>query len=412
MDLLIRNARIVGKRDLMDIGIQGGKIVKIGKIRARARRVIDAAGMLTSPAFIDPHIHLDKVLIADELRPNVSGTLQEAIELTWERKRKYTVADIKRRAGEVIQMAALNGTTRMRTHVDVDTIGKLTPLKGLLATRREYRRLMDIQIVAFPQEGILRDPGTEELLYKAMSLDADLVGGMPHHERSHAEAKRHIDIAFEVARDFDADIDMHVDETDDPNSRTLEYLAEKTLAEGYQGRVTAGHTCALAAYPDDYARKVIEKVKRANLNMITNPATNLVIQGRGDRQPIRRGITRVKELLAAGVNVTFGQDCVNDAFYPFGRADMLEVALITAHAAHLSAPAEVETVFKMMTTNAARTIGVQRDYGIGVGKTADIVILDAASPKEAIRRQAERRWVIKSGKIIAESRAKRRLRVL
>jgi cytosine deaminase len=157
---------------------------------------------------------------------------------------------------------------------------------------------------------------------------------------------------------------------------------------------------------------VIEKVKRANLNMITNPATNLVIQGRGDRQPIRRGITRVKELLAAGVNVTFGQDCVNDAFYPFGRADMLEVALITAHAAHLSAPAEVETVFKMMTTNAARTIGVQRDYGIGVGKTADIVILDAASPKEAIRRQAERRWVIKSGKIIAESRAKRRLRVL
>lgn len=412
MDLLIRNARIVSKRDLMDIGIQGGKIVKIGKIRARARRVIDAAGMLTSPAFIDPHIHLDKVLIADELRPNVSGTLQEAIELTWERKRKYTVADIKRRAGEVIQMAALNGTTRMRTHVDVDTIGKLTPLKGLLATRREYRRLMDIQIVAFPQEGILRDPGTEELLYKAMSLGADLVGGMPHHERSHAEAKRHIDIAFEVARDFDADIDMHVDETDDPNSRTLEYLAEKTIAEGYQGRVTAGHTCALAAYPDDYARRVIEKVKRASLNVITNPATNLVIQGRGDRQPIRRGITRVKELLAAGVNVTFGQDCVNDAFYPFGRADMLEVALITAHAAQLSAPAEVETVFKMMTINAARTIGIQRDYGIGVGKTADIVILDATSPKDAIRRQAERRWVIKGGKIIAESRAKRRLRVL
>lgn len=412
MDLLIRNARIVGKKELADIGIQGGRIVKIGKIRAGARRMIDAAGMLTSPAFIDPHIHLDKVLIAGELRPNVSGTLQEAIELTWERKRKYTVADIKRRAGEVIQMAALNGTTRMRTHVDVDTIGKLMPLKGLLATRKEYRRLMDIQIVAFPQEGILRDPGTEELLYKAMSLGADLVGGMPHHEKTHTETKRHIDIAFEVARDFDADIDMHVDETDDPNSRSLEYLAEKTIAEGYQGRVTAGHTCALAAYPEDYARKVIEKVKRANLNMITNPATNLVIQGRGDKQPIRRGITRVKELLAAGINVTFGQDCVSDAFYPFGRADMLEVALITAHAAQLSAPAEIETVFKMMTTNAARTIGVQHDYGIGVGKTADLVILNAASPKDAIRKQAERRWVIKGGKIIAESRTRRKLRAL
>lgn len=403
MDLLIRNARIVGQKGLKDIGIEAGKIVKIGKIARRARRTIDAKGMLASPAFIDPHIHLDKVLIADQLRPNVSGTLQEAIELIWERKRKYTVSDIKRRAGEVIRMAALNGTTRIRTHADVDTIGGLMPLKGLLATRKAFKRLMDLQIIAFPQEGILRDPGAKELMRKSMDLGADIVGGMPHHERSHEEAKRHIDIAFDIAREFDADIDMHVDETDDPNSRSLEYLAEKTIAEGYQGRVTAGHTCALAAYPDDYAREVIHKVKLADINMVTNPVTNLVIQGREDRQPIRRGITRVKELLAAGVNVTFGQDCVDDAFYPFGRADMLEVALITAHAAQLTTPAEIETVFKMMTTNAARTLGVLDDYGIEVGKRADIVILDAKSPKDAIRRQADRRYVIKGGRIIAES---------
>lgn len=408
MDLLIKNARIVGRKALKDIGIEGERVVKVGKIRGRARRVINAKGMLTSPAFIDPHIHLDKCMIGDEVRPNVSGTLQEAIEIIWERKRRYTVADIVRRAGEVIQMAALNGTTRMRTHVDVDTISGLKPLKGLLEARRKFKHLMDIQIVAFPQEGILRDPGTEELLYKAMELGADLVGGMPHHERPYSKAKPHIDICFEVAKRFDADIDMHVDETDDPRSRSLEYLAEKTVAEGYQGRVTAGHTCALAAYPDNYARKVIRKVKRADINMITNPVTNLVIQGRGDKQPVRRGITRVKELLAAGVNVTFGQDCVNDAFYPFGRADMLEVANITAHAAHLSAPDEIRTVFRMMTYNAARTLGVLHDYG-AVGKRADLVVIDAVSVKDAIRMQPDRRWVIKRGKIIAEGRSIRKL---
>lgn len=408
MDLLIKNARIVGRKALNDIGIEGERVVKVGKIRGRARRVINAKGMLTSPAFIDPHIHLDKCMIGDEVRPNVSGTLQEAIEIIWERKRRYTTADIVRRAGEVIRTAALNGTTRMRTHVDVDTISGLKPLKGLLEARRKFKHLMDIQIVAFPQEGILRDPGTEELLYKSMELGADLVGGMPHHERPYSKAKPHIDICFEVAKRFGADIDMHVDETDDPRSRSLEYLAEKTVAEGYQGRVTAGHTCALAAYPDDYARKVIRKVKQANINMITNPVTNLVIQGRGDKQPVRRGITRVKELLAAGVNVTFGQDCVNDAFYPFGRADMLEVANITAHAAHLSTPDEIRTVFQMMTYNAARTLGVLHDYGV-VGKRADLVVIDAASVKDAIRMQPDRRWVIKGGKIIAESRSIRRL---
>jgi len=408
VDLLIKNARIVGRKALKDIGIEGGRVVKVGKIRARARRVINAKGMLTSPAFIDPHIHLDKCMIGDEVRPNVSGTLQEAIKIVWERKRRYTVPDIVRRAGEVIQMAAMNGTTRMRTHVDVDTIGGLKPLKGLLEARRKFRHLMDIQIVAFPQEGILRDPGTEELLYKAMELGADLVGGMPHHERPYSKAKPHIDICFEVAKRFDADIDMHVDETDDPRSRSLEYLAKKTIAEGYQGRVTAGHTCALAAYPDDYARKVIQKVRRANINMITNTVTNLVIQGRGDKQPVRRGITRVKELLAAGVNVTFGQDCVNDAFYPFGRADMLEVANITAHVAHLSAPDEIKTVFRMMTYNAARTLRVLDDYG-AVGKRADLVVINAASVKDAIRMQPDRRWVIKVGKIIAEGRSVRKL---
>jgi len=405
MDLVIRNALIFGERKTKDVGIEKGKIVKLGEVKAKADEEIDVGGRLTSPAFIDPHIHLDKVMIADDLPPNKSGTLKEAIELIWERKRKYTVGDIKRRASQVIELASRNGTALMRTHVDVDTIGKLMPLKGLVATRKACKELVDLQIVAFPQEGIVRDPGTEELMRKAMEGGADLVGGMPHHERSHEEAKRHIDICFDIAKEFGADIDMHVDETDDPNSRSLEYLAEKTIQEGYEGRVTAGHTCALAAYPDDYAREVIQKVARARINMITNPVTNLVIQGREDKQPVRRGITRVKELLAAGVNVSFGQDCVSDAFYPFGRADMLEVALITAHAAHLTMPDEIETVFRMMTHNAARTLGVEKEYGIEVEKPANLVVLDAPSAREAIRLQPRRRWVIRRGKILAEPSA-------
>jgi len=410
MGLLIKRARVWGRKGLWDIDIEGCRITKVAKeIRGAAKKKIDAEGMLTSPAFIDPHIHLDKCMIGDEIRTNVSGTLQEAIEIIWERKRRYTEADIVRRAGIVIQQAALNGTTRMRTHADVDTIGGLKPLKGLLAARKKFKNLMDIQIIAFPQEGILRDPGTEELMYKAMEMGADLVGGMPHHERPYSKARPHIDICFEIAKQFNADIDMHVDETDDPRSHSLEYLARKTISEKYHGRVTAGHTCALAAYPDNYAKKVISLVKQANMNMITNPVTNLVIQGREDKQPIRRGITRVKELLEAGVNVGFGQDCVNDAFYPFGKADMLEAANITAHAAQLTMPKEIETVFKMMTCNAARVMGVLDDYGIEAGKRADIVIIDADSAKDAIRRQPDRRWVIRKGKVIAESKSIRKL---
>ncbi|KXB01380.1 hypothetical protein AKJ44_02615 [candidate division MSBL1 archaeon SCGC-AAA261F17] len=400
MDLIIRDARIFGESKIKDIGIKDGKIAKIGKITEDADEEIKADGRLTSPSFVDPHIHLDKVLIADDLPPNKSGTLQEAIELIGERKREYTIEGIKARARKVVQSATRNGTMKMRTHVDVDTIGELTPLKGLLATRREVEEDIDLQIVAFPQEGVVRDPGTEELLRKAMSEGADVIGGMPHHEKSPEEMREHVDVIFEIAKEFDADIDMHVDETDDPNSRSLEYVAKKTIEEEYEGRVTAGHTCALAAYPDDYARKVIEEVKKAEINVITNPATNLAIQGREDDQPVRRGITRVKELLEAGVNVTFGQDCVSDAFYPFGKADMLEVALITAHAAHLTMPEEIKTVFRMMTHNAAQTLGVEKEYGIKVGGPADLVITNAPNHKEAIRLQPDR-WVIKRGTILA-----------
>jgi cytosine/creatinine deaminase len=368
----------------------------------RAEQTIDAEGRLAIPGFVDPHIHLDKVLIAQSVRPNKSGTLTEAIEIIWERKRRYTVEDIAERASRVIESAIANGVTHMRTHVDVDTIGGLRPLEGVAAARSRYEDFIDIQIVAFPQEGILRDPGCEALMWKAMERGADLVGGMPFNESSHVDSVRHIEIAFEIARNFNADIDMHVDETDDPRARTLEVLADKTIENGWQGRVTAGHTCALAAYPDDYAAVVMDKVAKAKIHMIANPATNLMLQGRLDRQPVRRGITRVRELLDRGINVSFGQDCVCDTFYPFGRDDPLEIAFLMAHAAHMSMPAQIETVFSMPTVAGAKVLRLER-YGLKPGDSANAVIIDARDTEEAIRFQSPRRWVVRNGQILAET---------
>lgn len=406
-DLLIRNLRPWGEAKSIDLAAVGGRFVTPAS-DFTATRVIDAEGRLAVPGFIEPHIHLDKVMINRDVRPNRSGTLTEAIEIIWEKKRRYTVEDIVERASAVIESAIANGVTHIRSHVDVDTIGGLTPLAGVAAARDKYRDAIDIRIVAFPQEGILRDKGTEELLWQAMEKGANVVGGMPFNEVSPADSARHIAIAFKIAKHFDADIDMHVDETDDPNARTLEMLADQTIANGYEGRVTAGHTCALAAYPAEYARTVIEKVRKARLHMITNPATNLMLQGRLDNEPKRRGITRVGELLAAGINVSFGQDCVRDTFYPFGRDDPLEVALIAAHAAQLSQPGQIEQAFAMPTVAAAQVLRLN-DYGLRPGAAADAVILDAPDAAEAIRMQAPRRWVIKRGRVVAETEIRRQV---
>ena len=239
-------------------------------------------------------------------------------------------------------------------------------------------------------------------MWQAMEKGADVVGGMPFNEASRTDSAKHIDLAFAIAKRFDADIDMHVDETDDPEARTLEILAERTIGAGWEGRVTAGHTCALAGYQDDYANAVMDKVAKARLHMITNPATNLMLQGRLDSQPKRSGITRVRELLERGVNVSFGQDCVRDTFYPFGRNDPLEIALLAAHAAHMSLPRQIEQVFAMPTVGGAKVMRL-KGYGLKPGDAADVVIIDAGSAAEAIRFQPPRRWVVKRGRVVAET---------
>lgn len=404
-DILIKNVRPWGKHEACDLAVKGSRFVE-SVTTERAHQTFDARGAMAIPSFVEPHIHLDKVLINRDLRPNVTGTLSEAIKIIWERKRGYTIEDIVVRVSEVIDLAIQNGTTRLRTHADVDTIGGLTPVLGLLAARERYKGLIDIQIVAFPQEGILKNPGTEQLLDKALSLGADAIGGMPFNENSPMDSWRHIEIAFALARKFDVPIDMHVDESDNPGARTLEMLADQTIANGWQGRVNAGHTCALAAYPHGYAAAVIRKVKEANVSVITLPVTNLVLQGRLDLEPRRRGITQVKELLKADVNVTFGQDCVRDTFYPFGRADPLEVATVSAHAAQMTLPHEIETVFDMCTRNAARACNFT-NYDFGPDTPADVVVLDARTPTEAMVMHADRLLVIKGGRLLAETRTVR-----
>lgn len=400
--LIIRNALVWGTDAPQDLAIRDGCYVVASPTGATTAREIDAAGRLCIPGFVEPHIHLDKVLLAESVPVNRSGSLSEAIEILGERKATYDAAEIAERAGRIVTLAITNGVTRMRTHIDVDSVCGLIPLEALLEVRERYSEAIDLQIVAFPQLGILNDRGTERLLRQAMERGADVIGGMPFNEAGPAESREHIRVAFEIARTHDTDVDMHIDETDDPDARTLEMLCDATIENGWQGRVTAGHTCALAAYPKDYADHVIDLVAQADIHIITNPATNLMLQGRDDDHPKRRGITRVKELLARGVNVSFGQDNLRDMFYPFGRDDPLELALLTAHAAHMSQPDEIEAVFAMATVNGARVLGLS-DYGTDPGCAGDLVVLDARSAAEAITGKTDRIYVIKRGRVVAET---------
>lgn len=403
MSLLIKNCRLRENTGLWDVYCAGRIVEKIGQnLDIQAETNIDAAGKLLVSAFVDPHIHLDKVNILDSVKKNVSGTLTEAIEIIWDRKRQYTNEDVIERAGPVLEAALKNGTLAMRTHVDIDTVGGLKPLNGVLALREKYHDLMTLQLVAFPQEGIIKDRGCDLLMDEAMRMGCDIVGGMPANENTPEDSLAHVKFCFDLAEKYDTDIDMHVDETDDPFYRTLEMVADETIKRGWEGRVTAGHTCALAVYDDHYASYVIEKVARAQIHMITNPVTNLMLQGRNDKQPIRRGITRVKELLEADVNVSCGQDCVNDTFYPLGSADMLQVANVTIHAAQMSQPPELEKVFDMITVDAAKVMNLQ-DYGLKEGKTANLVLIDAENVREAMAKTPNRPYVIREGTIIVRN---------
>ena len=402
-DLVLRGCRVAGRPAPVDVAVSDGVIVAVTE-RLDGGGDVELAvdGRLVGPAFVQPHIHLDKVGTLPLLGENRTGTLAEAIEILHRTKRAATPEEISERAGVVIRQAVLAGTTSIRTHVDVDTIGGLAPLRGVVRAAQEHADLCDVQIVAFPQEGILRDPGTFDLLDQAMTEGATVVGGMPHWELSPEASARHVDLCLDLAQRYHADVDMHVDETDAAASRTLAMVVDATAQRGWGGRVTAGHCCAMAAWEDDYAARVIKDAVAAGVMFVTNPATNLLLQGRADREPRRRGLPRVKEMLDAGAIVACGQDCVQDGFYPFGAADPLQTALILCHAAQLSTPAEIDQALESIKGAAARVLGLE-GYGVDPGCFADLVVLDADDPHEALRLTAPRRWVIRRGSVIAET---------
>ena len=402
MSLVIRNGISDSTYEPIEVGIEAGKIMAVATSGLPAADLeIDAAGGMISPPFLNPHFHLENALIWGTA-VNKSGTLEEAIELYAVVKREMPTEDVVARGSRALRLAIGYGTLWMRSHVDIDQVAGLHILQSVAELRRRFADMIDIQLIAFPQLGMARNPEAADYMWQAMENGADVVGGMPHAERDMDDAARHIEIAFDIARKHNADIDMHIDETDDPYWHSLELLAEKTVEAGWQGRVTAGHCCAMSAWNDEMAASIIDKVKQADLHIVTNAPINMMLQGRRDHEPKRRGIARVKELIEAGVNVSCGQDDLQNMFYPFGSMDMLEVAMMTAHAAHLSAPHEIRAAFDMPRYNAAR--GRRLDnYGVRVGADANLVVIDASSDVEALRRQPDRRFVIRNGEVLVET---------
>jgi cytosine/creatinine deaminase len=413
LDLLIKNARLRGAESLNDLAIENGRIEKVAPnvSSESARQTIDAKGNLVTPPFVDIHVHLDKCLTGEWIRTAataMAGSL-DVIPAANLIKKKFTEEDVRKRAGRAIESSISRGCTVIRTFVDVDTIGHLTALKGIMKAKQDYSKQVDLQATAFPQEGIVRDEGAEELLYKAMEMGADVVGGIPWYEITEEDSKRHTDIVFEIAKRFHKDIHMLIDDTEDPQARNIEYLLSKTLKENYLERVSASHCRGTLDSPNDtYAKKIVGLAKNAGLTIVENPHISLMMYGRNDKFPIRRGITRVREFLKAGVNVAIGQDDVDDPYYPFGRCDMLELAYFMCHSAFLGSIAEMESAYDMVTTNPAKAMRL-KNYGVNAGCNGDLVILDARDIHDALRMQAERLYVIRRGKVIAENSITRKL---
>ncbi|MCD6121792.1 MAG: amidohydrolase family protein [Spirochaetales bacterium] len=399
MDLLIKNALLRGNKKKVDIFISDGRFSKIEEnIRNKADEIIDAEGNLVTPTFVNPHLHIDKAYTGLNGRSSSEETLEESIKIMHEFKRNYTPEEVKKRAVRAIKDSVKYGVTKIRANVDIDTICGLTALEGCLLAKEDTRDIADVQLVAFPQEGIFRDKGTEELMYKAMEAGADVVGGMPAAEWIAEKAKEHVDLVFKIAEKYNADIDMHMDQTKDPFAQAMEYTALRSIEQGYQRRVTGGHCTSLAYQNDSHAAKVIELLKLAEFNVCVNPQV-LAIMG-VDREPRTRGITRVRELVAAGVNVATAQDTICDGFHIYGTGDPLDYGLLMAYQAQYNSTSTAGIIYDMLTYNAAKIMHLN-NYGIKEGNPADFNIVYAERESEALRRRASR-LVFRAGKLIAK----------
>ncbi|ELW9440830.1 cytosine deaminase [Pluralibacter gergoviae] len=399
---LIENVRLPGREGLWQLGIDEGRfrsITPMGEARSESLEVLNARGGLAVPPFIEPHIHLDTTQTAGEPHWNQSGTLFEGIERWAERKALLTHEDVKARAWQTLKWQIANGIQFVRTHVDVSD-PTLTALKAMLEVKAEVAPWVDLQIVAFPQEGILSYSNGAALLEKALELGADVVGAIPHFEFTREYGVESLHIAFALAKKYDRPLDIHCDEIDDEQSRFVETVAALALKEEMGPRVTASHTTAMHSYNGAYTSRLFRLLKLSGINFVANPLVNIHLQGRFDDYPKRRGITRVKELMAAGINVCFGHDDVFDPWYPLGTGNMLQVLHMGLHVCQLMGYQQIDDGLRLITHNSARTFGVS-DYGIEEGNTANLAILPAESGFEAVRRQVPVRWSIRQGRVIA-----------
>lgn len=404
-DLIMRNATLPDGRTGQDIACAGGRIVAVAPgIAAEAGRVVDAGGHLVSPPFVDVHFHMDATLSLGRPRMNVSGTLLEGIALWGELKPLQSVEEIAERALRYCDLAVSQGLLAIRSHVDVCD-DALKGVEALTQVRRQVAEYIDLQLVAFPQDGLFRSPTAEANLLRALDMGVDVVGGIPHFERTMADGAASVRRLCEIAAERGLMVDMHCDETDDPLSRHVESLAYETQRLGLQGRVAGSHLTSMHSMDNYYVSKLIPLMAEAGLHCVPNPPINIMLQGRHDSYPKRRGLTRVRELRDAGLTVAFGQDCVMDPWYSLGGADMLDVAHMGLHVGQLSSRADMGWCFEAVTQNPARVMGLA-GYGLAPGCNADMVLLQARDPVEAIRLRATRLAVIRRGRVIAETPAR------
>ena len=401
-DLHIKHANLPDGRKNFDIAIQNKKIVAIDRnIIGEAVNIIDATDKLVSPSHVDSHFHLDATLTLGQPRFNESGTLLEGIQLWDELKPHLTIELIKKRARKLCHWAIANGCLAIRSHVDISD-DRLLAVEALLELRKEMRGWIDIQLVAFPQNGYLRYKNSIKNLGRALKKGVDVIGGIPHFERTMNEGSLSIKLLCELAAEKDLLVDMHCDESDDPMSRHVETLAFEAHRLGLEGRVTGSHLTSMHSMDNYYVSKLIPLLQEAELQVVANPLINITLQGRHDLYPKRRGMTRVKELLNSNINVAFGHDCVMDPWYSLGKHDMLEVANMGLHVGQMTGVKEMHQIFQAITNNGARVMQLD-NYGIEVGCNANLVIHQANDPIEAIRLCNARLFVIRNGQIIAKA---------
>ena len=403
VDLIIKNANLSNDQTGVDIACKDGVIISIERgINANSKKTIDAQGHLVSPPFVDPHFHMDATLSLGTPRMNVSGTLLEGISLWSELKPIQNVEQIIDRALRYCDLAVSMGIGAIRSHVDICD-NSLKGVEALLEVQRKVAPYIELQLVAFPQDGIFRDPNAKENLINALDMGVNVVGGIPHFERTMQDGADSVKFLCEIAAERGLMVDMHCDESDDPQSRHIETLAFETSRLGLHGRVAGSHLTSMHSMDNYYVSKLIPLMAEAEIHAIPNPLINIMLQGRHDSYPKRRGQTRVPELKNAGINVGFGSDCVMDPWYSLGKADMLDVAHMGLHVGQLSSRLDMEWCFDAVTLNSANIMGLE-GYGLKRGCKADMVILQANDKIDAIRLRANRLFVIRAGKVISTTK--------